>query len=384
MRIYFDNAATTKCDSEVFSKMIEFNEEFYANPASLHRFGYNVQTQIENFRSEISDLINVKPHEIFFTSSGTESNNIAIQGILESHKKEEKNIVVSNVEHASVKNVINKYNKDYEIRYINITNDGNIDFDDLKKIIDNNTILVSIMHVNNETGAIFDIQRIGKLIKEINNNIIFHVDNVQGFTKLKFFPHLYNVDLFSVSGHKFHGPKGIGFLYVNEKLKLKPIIYGGGQEKGLRSSTLNTVGICGIYNAIKLVYDDFDEYNEYIYDLRDYFIDSMKNIKHDYILNTKKDDKYAPHIVSVSFKDILSEVILHSLEEKQIYISVGSACSNISKHMQGTITAMGIDKKFADGTIRVSFSKYNNKNEIDIFINELNTILSNLKKYIRK
>ena len=385
MGIYFDNAATTRCDSLVFKKIQEFNETLYANPASLHRFGFNVQTQIENYRSQIADLINAKPCEIFFTSGGTESNNIAIQGILEGHKKEGKNIVVTNVEHASVRNIINKYLNDYEIRYIKINNNGNINIDDLKQLIDTNTILVSIMHVNNEIGSVFDIKNIGKIIKEINKNTVFHVDNVQGFTKIKIFPHLYNVDMFSVSGHKFHGPKGVGFLYVNEKLQLKPIIFGGGQERGLRSSTLNTTGIVGLFFAMKLIYDDFDGYNDYIYNLRDYMIDSiMKLSNYKFIINTEKSDKYAPHIVSVSFENILSEVVLHSLEEKDIYISVGSACTNVSKHLQGTMTALGLDKKFVDGTLRISFSKYNTKEEIDIFIKELNDILIKLKKYIKK
>ena len=383
MEIYFDNSATTKTDEEVFSAMIDFNNKFYANPSALHRFGFLVEEEIKKCNQYIANILNCDSSEIIWTSGGSESNNLAISGYVESYKKIGKRIITTCIEHPSVYNIFKKYeNEGMDVVYLEVDKYGHIDIDSLKRIINDDTILVSIMYVNNEIGAVQDIDAIGKLIKDINPNCSFHVDFVQGFTKYKVDVKKSKIDFLSVSSHKFNGPKGVGFLYKNKSFRINPMVLGGGQQKGLRSGTLNTTGIIGTVRATKLAYDRFDTIVSNLKELKTYFINQLNKINDKYgiiTLNTLDSDTFAPHIVSVSFKGIKSEVMLHALEEKNIYVSAGSACSSREKKKSNTLKGIGLSDDIIDSTIRVSFGKSNTKSEIDTFISILDEVIPRLK-----
>ena len=384
--IYLDNSATTKLDDEVMEYMSSFNKSFYANPSSIHRFGYLVEEEIKKHTKTFADLIGADPLELIWTSGGTESNNLAILGYAYAHKKEGTGIITTKIEHPSVLKACEKLSSDgYDVKYLDVDSTGHIDLKALEENITGNTILVSIMYVNNEIGSVQDIDAIGKLIKEKNKNTAFHVDFVQGFGKYKVTCKKNHIDFLSISSHKFNGPKGVGALYKKNEKRILPLSYGGGQQQGLRSGTLNTLGIVGMVEAAKKYYDGFDDINSRLLRIRDYLIDSLANLSNKYdniYINTKKDSSFAPHIVSVSFKGIRSEVLVHALEEKGIYVSSGSACSSHSKKVSDTLVAIGLDKNLIDSTIRVSLGRYNDIGEIDTFITELDKLIPSLN--IRK
>ena len=383
MEIYFDNSATTKTDEEVFNAMIDFNDKFYANPSALHRFGFLVEEEIKKSNQYIASVLNCDSSEIIWTSGGSESNNLAINGYIDAYKKTGNRIITTFIEHPSVYNIFKKYEKEgFDVVYLEVDKTGHINIDHLRELINNDTILVSIMYVNNEIGAVQNIDAIGKLIKEINAKCAFHVDFVQGFTKYRIDVKKSKIDFLSVSSHKFNGPKGVGFLYKNNAFRISPMVLGGGQQNGLRSGTLNTTGIIGTVKAIKLAYDSFDTIIAGLKELKTYIISQLKKIndKYDIILiNSLDDETFAPHIVSVSFKGIKSEVMLHALEERNIYVSAGSACSSHEKHKSNTLKGIGLDDKIIDSTIRISFGKYNSKSEIDTFINVIDEIIPKLR-----
>lgn len=383
MSIYFDNSATTKVDSDVLKYMNDFSDEFYANPAALHRFGFEVEEKIKLETEKIAKLIGAEKNEIIWTSGGTESNNMALRGVAEAYKKVGNEIITTKIEHSSVMNTC-KYLEEcgFKVNYLSTDSEGHISLDELRELITDKTILVSIMLVNNEIGSVQNVEEIGKIIKSKNKNIIFHTDAVQGLGKIKINCKKSYIDLLSASSHKFHGPKGVGLLYKKSDVRIKPLIYGGGQQDNLRSGTLNTVGIVGTVKAIDMIYNDFDNEIKSLYTLRDRLIDRLNDLHDKYNninINTKKTDSFAPHIVSVSFKGIRSEVMLHALEEKGIYVSAGSACSSHSKKKSGTLTSIGLSDEMIDSTIRVSFSKYNVIEEVDKFINEVDTLIPRLK-----
>ena len=386
MEIYFDNSASTMVDKKVQSAIDEFNEKYYANPSAMHRFGYLVEEEIKKCNEYISTILNCDVSEIIWTSGGSESNNLAISGYIEAYKKTGNKIITTSIEHPSVYNVFKKYEAlGFEVVYLDVDRTGHISIDDLRKIIDSNTILVSIMYVNNEIGSKQNISEIGQVIKELNPNCAFHVDFVQGFTKYKIDVKSSKIDFLSVSTHKIHGPKGVGFLYKNKNFRILPMILGGGQQQGLRSGTLNTSGIFGTYIATKVAYEDFDIIFSRLRELRDYLIDKLDTINQKYgiiVLNTKKNENFAPHIVSVSFVGIRSEVMLHALEEYNIFVSAGSACSSRDKKISSTLRSIGLNQNIAESTIRISFSKYNNKSEIDSFVDVLSELIPklNIKK----
>ncbi len=386
MEIYFDNSASTMVDKKVQSAIDEFNEKYYANPSAMHRFGYLVEEEIKKCNEYISTILNCDVSEIIWTSGGSESNNLAISGYIEAYKKTGNKIITTSIEHPSVYNVFKKYEAlGFEVVYLDVDRTGHISIDELRKIIDSNTILVSIMYVNNEIGSKQNISEIGQVIKELNPNCAFHVDFVQGFTKYKIDVKSSKIDFLSVSTHKIHGPKGVGFLYKNKNFRILPMILGGGQQQGLRSGTLNTSGIFGTYIATKVAYEDFDIIFSRLRELRDYLIDKLDIINQKYgiiVVNTKKNENFAPHIVSVSFVGIRSEVMLHALEEYNIFVSAGSACSSRDKKISSTLRSIGLNQNIAESTIRISFSKYNNKSEIDSFVDVLSELIPklNIKK----
>lgn len=377
--IYFDNSATTKIDDKVLKQIDEFSLNYYANPSAMHRLGYLVEEEIKKATSSFADILNVSSKEIIWTSGGTESNNQAIISYAKTHAKEGNRIITTSFEHPSVLRAFEYLSSiGFEVKYLKLNNNGQIDLNELESLITKETLLVSIMYVNNEIGSVQKINEIGQLIKNKNNNTAFHVDFVQGFGKYKIDCKKSRIDLLSISAHKFHGPKGVGVLYKNNDIRIMPLILGGGQQNDLRSGTLNTVGIIGATYAARLIYDDFNNYVTKLINLKNYLINELLKLNDKYgiiHLNTMISDDFAPHIVSVSFKGIRSEVMLHALEDKGIYVSAGSACSSHSKKLSNTLNSIGLGKEYIDSTIRISFSKYNTKDEIDIFINEIDSLI---------
>ena len=383
--IYFDNAATTKPAKEVLDVMNETAELYYANNESAHKFGVYVDNMLNDATKYVAKVLSCEKDEIIWTSGATEGNNFSILQTVEKKKRQGNHIITTMMEHPSVQNVMTKLkNNGYDVEYVKVDNKGQIDIDDLSTKIKPETILVSIMFVNNEMGAKQDIYKIGKLIKGKNKNTVFHVDCVQAFGKYEIKPKKMNVDLLTTSAHKIHGPKGVGFVYKNRNLMLEPFILGGGQQNNLRSGTVNTQGIFGYKKAIELAYDNLDKNTKYLFDLRDSFIDKLNvlnaDIK-DIYFNTDKSDNFSQNIVSVNFKNVRAEVLLHALEEYNIYVSAGSACSSKDIKLSNTLKAIDLPMDLQGTTIRFSFSRYNNVEQLDKCIVALKEIVPKLRKY---
>ncbi|WP_058485396.1 cysteine desulfurase family protein [Defluviitalea phaphyphila] len=380
--IYFDNAATTKVSSSVVKKMIDIFEKDYGNPSSLHIKGVEAEKYIKETTKILSSLLNVSEDEIFYTSGGTESNNLSIIGTARAYHRRGKHIIVSKIEHPSVYRVFKYLEEEgFEVSYVSVDSSGYINEDELKQLIRQDTILVSILHVNNEIGTIQNIDRIGKIIKSTNKNTIFHVDAVQSFGKIKIPAKKWNIDLLSISSHKFHGPKGIGALYKNKEIRLKPLIFGGNQQKGLRSGTENVPGIAGLGIAAKNAYDDLENINKHLYSLKNELWKGIKENISDVYINGPEIKKGAPHILNIRFDDIRGEVLLHALEAKKIYVSTGSACSSNQPHPSDTLMAIGLDNKKIQGSVRFSFSKYNTLEEVELCVQALKEIVSTLRMF---
>lgn len=385
MEIYLDNSATTKISAAALEIMNKAALEDFGNPSSLHQKGLDGEHYIKAASAILAKILKVNEKEIVYTSGGTESNNMAIIGTALANKKRGMHIISSNIEHASVYNpLIFLENFGYEVDYISVDSEGRFNLEELKEKIRKDTILVTLMHVNNEIGTIEPIEEAAKIIHEKNPDTFFHVDAIQSFGKMKIYPSKIGVDMLSVSSHKLHGPKGMGFLYIKDKTRIKPIIYGGGQQKDMRSGTQNVPGIAGMAKAAAEIYDrDFDNKVEALYELREYFVDKLKNIE-GVTINGAKEKEAAPHIVSASFEGVRAEVLLHALEDKKIYVSSGSACSSNHPAISGTLKAIGVKPELLDSTIRFSLCYESTKEEIDIVIEELNKLLPMLRKFTRK
>ncbi len=384
MLCYFDNSATTKCAPSVIEKMNEVMNEHYGNPSSLHNVGFDGEKMLSEARSIIAKSLKADEKEIIFTSGGTESNNMALLGSAMANKRAGRHIITSSIEHASVNAPLKMLEElDYEITYLPCDNNGTVSISELEDNIRDDTILVSIMHVNNEIGAVQPIEDIGRIIKKHNSNCLFHVDAIQSFGKYAINPKKMNIDLLSVSGHKIHGPKGSGFLYIKQGTKIKPIIYGGGQERGLRSGTENVYSQCGLGVAVSLMCDDMEENVKKLRILKEHFVDRIKDMDFATI-NGLTNEQSAPNIVSVSIKDVRAEVVLHSLEEKEIYVSAGSACSSNKPAISKTLQAINVPKEMLDKTVRFSFSIYNTIEEVDYACDVLEDIIPKLMKYTRR
>ena len=352
--IYFDNSATTKVYDEVLEEIVDTIKNNFANSSSLHRLGYETEQRVIKAKKYIANIINGKEDEIYFTSGGTESNNIAIFGVCDAYKKYGNKIITTKIEHPSVLKCFNELEKrGFEVCYLDVDTKGYINIEELINQVNDNTILVSIMYVNNEIGTIQNIDEIGKKIKQKNKNTIFHTDAVQAFGKLKI--NVKNIDLMSVSGHKIHAQKGIGFLYVKNGIRLNNIIFGAGQQKGLRSGTINNEGIIGLYKASEIVYKNLEENFKKVYNIKKEII-SLKDKIENMSINGDEENGI-PYILSLSFKDIKGEVLLHALEDKNIFISTGSACGSKGKKDLSMIHY--INKENVGSTIRVSFSSDN-------------------------
>lgn len=384
MEVYFDNSATTVVTDSVKDIVVKAMTEDFGNPSSMHMVGVNAEKYIKEAKENIAGILKVDPKEIYFTSGGTESNNMAVIGTANANRRSGNRIITTSVEHSSVASPM-KYLEDmgFDVVYLPVDKYGVADIESLKREMTEDTILVSIMYVNNEVGAIQPVSEIGNYIKNVNPKVVYHVDAIQAFGKMEIKPKKEKIDLLTVSGHKIHGPKGSGFIYIRKNTKTAPIILGGGQQMGFRSGTENVPGIAGIGQASKDCYDNLEANVEKITQLKDYLIDKLNAID-GVTVNSRKGKDGAPHIVSAGFKGVRSEVLLHALEDKGIYISAGSACSSNKPAVSSTLKAMGVDKELLESTVRFSFSKFNTIEEIDYTIEQLNKLLPMLRKYVRR
>ncbi len=379
--IYFDNGATTRTFPEVREIMSEVMDIEYGNPSSMHRKGYQAEQYVKEAREILARSLKVEPKEIYFTSGGTEANNMALIGAAMANKRSGKHIISTCIEHASVYNPLGFLEEEgFEVTYLPVDQWGIVDPEQLQAALRPDTILVSIMCVNNEIGAVEPVAEIGQRIKKYNPEIIFHTDCIQAYGKMKCFPKKWKVDLLSVSGHKIHGPKGVGFLYVKEGTKIKPIIWGGNQQSGMRSGTENVPGIAGLGCAARIVYTDHKEKTEHIRQVKDHFIERVMNE----LTEVKNNSGEAPHIASISFPGVRSEVLLHALEEKGIYVSAGSACSSNKPQISGTLKGIGLDKTHYESTLRFSFCIDNTLEEADACVEALKELLPVLRRFQRR
>lgn len=382
--IYLDNSATTKCFDEVIDMMDKLMGIDYGNPSSMHIKGFEAENYLKEARQIFADILKVKEKEIIFTSGGSESDNLAIVGAALANERRGKHIITTKIEHPAVSACMKSLEESgFSVDYLGVDSNGIISLEELREKLRDDTILVSIMHVNNEIGAIEPIEEAAKIIKDYNQSIIFHVDDIQGFGKIKIYPSRIGIDLLSISGHKIHGPKGTGVLYASSKVKLSPLILGGGQQGGMRSGTENVPGYASMALAAKMIYKDIDAHTNRLYELRDYFVSRAKEIE-GVSINGGGKEIVAPHIVSLTLFGVRSEVLLHSLEDRKIYVSAGSACSSHKRAPSPTLSGIGLDASGLESTVRFSFSINTTKEEIDSAIDTLSEIAPVLTKYRRK
>lgn len=383
MEAYFDNAATTRVLDSVKDIVVKTMTEDYANAAAKHIKGMEAEAYIRQARAEIVKTLKVQEKEILFTSGGSESNNMALIGTAMANQRAGKHIISSNVEHASIYNTLGYLEEQgFEITYLPVDEKGHISLEELEKAVRPDTILVSVMYVNNEVGAVEPVEEISRVIKKKNPKTVFHVDAIQAYGKYVIRPKRQGIDLLSVSGHKIHGPKGVGFLYMDEKVKIKPLIYGGGQQRGMRSGTENVPGVAGLGVAAREMYTNHEEKLDYLYGLKEHMMTRLGELEGVHI-NSEPGRASAPQVVSVSFEKIRSEVLLHALEERGIYVSSGSACSSNHPGVSGTLKGIGVKQEWLDGTLRFSFGLFNTKEEIDYSIGVLQELLPVLRRYQR-
>ena len=387
MEAYLDNSATTRCSDRACQLMVDLLTKDYGNPSSLHMKGIEAERFVETAKKKIAKTLRVSEKEIIFTSGGTESNNLAIIGAAMANRRAGNHIITTSIEHASVENPMEFLKEQgFDITYLSVDENGIISLEELEEAVTEQTILVSMMQVNNEIGAMEPVAEAAELIKKKNPDTLIHVDAIQSYGKMYIYPKKLGIDMLSVSGHKIHGPKGSGFLWVKEKTKLKPLILGGGQQKGMRSGTENVPAIAGLGEAAEEIYENLDEKRAHLYGLKQRFIDGIEKLEGTHV-NGKTGEDSAPHIVSVSFEGIRSEVLLHSLEDRGIYVSSGSACSsnNHAGKQKGSKTLRNIHLKenLLDSTLRFSFSVHTTEEEIDYALEVLGELLPVLKKYTR-
>lgn len=385
MEVYLDNAATTKCFPEVAELINNIMCGDYGNPSSMHRKGVQAEKYLRYAKDVITRTLKINEKEIIFTSGGTESNNLALIGTAFANARAGRHLITTAIEHPAVEQTMKYLEQEgFRVTYLPVDQNGIINLSDLERSINRDTILVSIMHTNNEIGSIQPVTEAGALIKKINPQIIFHVDAVQGFGKYQIHPKRQNIDLLTVSSHKVHGPKGVGFLYADEKVKINPISFGGNQQRGMRSGTINVPGIAGMAKAIEMQENNIAADTEVLYELKNFFIDGLKGIT-DVRINNPAGHQGAPHIINSSFIGIKSEVLLHALEDKNIYVSAGSACSaNKTNHQSSTLKAIGLNQSAIESAIRFSFSHYTTMEEINYTLHAIYDIIPMLRKYVRK
>lgn len=384
MEAYFDNSATTKVLDCVKDAVVDAMCVNYGNAAAKHRKGVEAENLIREAKKAIADTLKVQEKEILFTSGGTESNNTALIGTALANRRAGKHLITTGVEHPSIYNTMSFLEEmGFEVTYLPVDHLGHISLEDLEKAIREDTILVSVMYVNNEVGAVEPIEAISQCIKKKNPKTLFHVDAIQAYGKYKIRPKKQGIDLLSVSGHKIHAPKGVGFLYIRDGVKIRPILFGGGQQKGMRSGTENVPGCVGLGVAAREAYKDFDARIEKLYTLREHLIAGLKPLG-GVTINGSEDRTNAPQIVSTSFEGVRSEVLLHALEDKGVYVSSGSACSSNHPGISGTLKGIGVKKELLDSTIRFSLGDLNTEEEVDYAIGVLGELLPVLRRYQMK
>ncbi len=389
MEVYLDNSATTRVFPNVAELMKKLMCEDYGNSSSLHRKGVQAENHIRYAKETLANILKVKEKELLFTSGGTESDNLAIIGCALANQRRGKHLITTQIEHPAVLQTM-KYLEGlgFRVTYLPVDAFGRIHPEDLRRAISQDTILVSIMHTNNEIGSLQPIAEAGTLIKRANPEILFHVDAVQGFGKARIYPRRMNIDLLSASGHKIHGPKGVGLLYVGEKVKIQPINFGGGQQYNLRSGTENVPGIVGMARAAEILYSHLEEDVNRLYRCKRYFVEGLERLEGVKINGRLPDgscgEGTAPHVVSASFAGVRSEVLLHALEDEGIYVSAGSACAARKPQPSATLKAMGVEKPLLESTIRFSFSVFTTPEELDYTLRVLYDKIPVLRKYARK
>jgi len=386
MEAYLDNAATTPVLPEVCDIMLKVMKEDYGNPSSKHTKGMEAERYITGAAEDIAALMKCQPKEIVFTSGGTEANNMALLGAAAANARKGKHIITTGIEHASVHETLSHLEEQgFEVTYLPVNSNGILDPDVLADAIREDTILVSVMYVNNETGSVQDIGRLCSVVKKKDSSILFHTDAVQAYGKYKIVPRKLGADLLSASGHKIHAPKGSGFLYIKDKTKINPFIYGGGQQKGMRPGTENVPAIAGLGLASKIIYGMADRI-ENLYNLKEKLIGRLKKI--DGVTINGADNiplqKTAPHIVSANFEGIRSEVLLHALAAKGVFVSSGSACSSNHPGISSTLKAIGIEDALLDSSLRFSFSVFTTEEQVDYAADVLEEELPVLRKFTRR
>ncbi len=387
MEAYLDNAATTRVSEAVMEKMNQVFLSDFGNPSSMHKKGMDAEQYIKEAKKQIADTLKCEPSELVFTSGGTESNNMALIGTALANKRAGNHIITTRIEHASVyQPLLFLEELGFNVTFAPVDEAGRVKIDELVDAVTDETILVSVMYVNNEIGCVEPIAEIAKRIKEKNPKVLFHVDAIQAYGKMKIQPVKEGIDLLSVSGHKIHGPKGSGFLYIRNKTKIKPILHGGGQEKGMRSGTENVPAIAGIGQAAKDMYANLEANRTHLFALKERLAERLKKIEGITINGIPEEgiSATAPHVLSVSFAGIRSEVLLHALEEKGVYVSSGSACSSNHPDISGTLVAIGVKKELLDATLRFSFSVTTTTEEIDYAADCVETLLPQLRRFFRK
>lgn len=415
MEAYLDNSATTRCLESVTEVMVKVMREDFGNPSSKHMKGVEAERYLREARETIAKTLKVSEKEIYFTSGGTESDNWALLGAAYANRRAGKHLITTAVEHAAVLMPMQFLEEQgFEVTYLPVDRQGHISLADLEAALREDTILVSMMMVNNEVGTIEPVEEAGRLIKSRNPKTLFHVDGIQAYGKLRIYPKRMKIDMLSVSGHKINGPKGSGFLYVDSKVKLKPLIYGGGQQKGMRSGTDNVPGAAGLGEAAARTFDHFDEDQEHLLRLKERMIDGLERLAYPegtapgheeglegadkvsasgdsprqgkpwVVVNSQRGEKSAPHIVSAAFPGVRSEVLLHALEDKGIYVSAGSACSSNKKlPVSSVLKELHLEPELLESTLRFSFSRFTTEEEIDYCLKALEELLPVLRRYAR-
>ena len=383
MEAYFDNSATTRCYPEVAEIVVKTMTEDFGNPSAMHLKGVEAEKYVREAAQILAKILKVNEKEIIFTSGGTESNNLALFGGADANKRSGNHIITTSVEHAAVGQPAERLEQmGYEVTIVPVDHRGVVQLEALEKALRPDTILVSTMYVNNEVGAVMPVEEIAKLVHEKSPKALYHVDAIQAFGKYRIYPKKAGIDMLSVSSHKIHGPKGVGFLYINEKARIQPQILGGGQQAGMRSGTDNVPGIAGLGVAAKMVYTDFDKKIEHMYQLKERLAEGFLKLP-DVRLNGMEIREGAPQILSASFLGVRSEVLLHTLEEKGIYVSAGSACSSHKRKAAGTLSAIGMEAAQRESTLRFSFSEENTFEEVDYALEVIGQVLPMLRRYSR-
>lgn len=383
MEAYFDNSATTRCYPEVAEIVVKTMTEDFGNPSAMHLKGVEAEKYVREAAQTLAKILKVNEKEIIFTSGGTESNNLALFGGADANKRSGNHIITTSVEHAAVGQPAERLEQmGYEVTIVPVDHRGVVQLEALEKALRPDTILVSTMYVNNEVGAVMPVEEIAKLVHEKSPKALYHVDAIQAFGKYRIYPKKAGIDMLSVSSHKIHGSKGVGFLYINEKARIQPQILGGGQQAGMRSGTDNVPGIAGLGVAAKMVYTDFDKKIEHMYQLKERLAEGFLKLP-DVRLNGMEIREGAPQILSASFLGVRSEVLLHTLEEKGIYVSAGSACSSHKRKAAGTLSAMGMEAAQRESTLRFSFSEENTFEEVDYALEVIGQVLPMLRRYSR-